>query len=297
MDQARAQHNAQKLEKIQRIGYSRLGLTPPDYSPEAFRERDAAATAAVQPGGELETYISESYSRKGIEPAAAQPMLTDLRAAVAQLDRMHQGLPWPERGSPLSHPQHLLILNRQRERLQKLIETGLPEFVGSFTYLEQRVSLDTLATGELNGRALIPPGDDPADPLYWILLDPTFFDFIYLLSNVYASAIDFKALDWTARRHAVGDESVHTTDCIRFGDERPLRDLFDMLQTFVVHGTGPVALKPFDERIFSFAEALRNQATLFVVAHEYGHIVRGDLEAQQEEQAPWEAELGADIVG
>ncbi|RXH58321.1 hypothetical protein GRAN_1631 [Granulicella sibirica] len=190
-----------------------------------------------------------------------------------------------------------MILNRQRERLQRLIGTGLPEFVENFSYLEHRVTLDTLPTGELNGRALLPPGENPADPLYWILLDPTFFDFIYFLSNVYASAIDFKALGWLARRFAVGDESVRTTDCIRFGDERPLRDLSDLLQMFVVHGTGPVALRPFEERIFSFAEALRNQAALFVVAHEYGHIIRGDLKAQQSQQAPWLAELGADIVG
>jgi hypothetical protein len=178
-----------------------------------------------------------------------------------------------------------------------VISSAPPETVKAFTPVLGHVIVDELPTGELNARAFLAPQSSDEEPSYWVLVDPVFFDFFFHLSNAFASIIDVQALASVGSRYAMGDPTALTTDVIRWGATGPAAAMFETLRTFVVYGAPPVLLTPYDTRGFDLAEAMRDRAALFVVAHEYGHIVNGDLRQQPSDSAPWRAEIGADLTG
>jgi len=283
------------LQRLQQAGYARLGIAPPDFSAEAEARKGAGNAEALKPGGEIEQAMTASFVARGLDPAAAQPMLKDLRKALEQIVTRQRALP-PSNGQPpsLSDLHHRAILLAQQQRLERLVDY-LPEFAAAFAPLLGKVTLDDLPTGELNARTLFAqPASNP--PSYWILFDPVFFDFYFHLSNAFASAIDLEALGSIGARYARGDDSASYRGAIRQGDPKPVYALFELLRNFTVMGIPPVLLTPYDERGFQFADAIRDQAALFVVAHEYGHILRGDLSHALTTDA-WRAETGADLIG
>jgi hypothetical protein len=190
-----------------------------------------------------------------------------------------------------------MILSTQRERLEGLVNFGLPEFTSAFSWLRDKVTLSTLLTGELNARTFKAPYAQDSQPQYWILFDPVFFDFFYQLSNAFASAIDMDGLDKSGNRYAMGDKTASVDDAIHWGGPEPVEMAYKMLHSFVVSGFPPPDIVSYDEHIFPLAESLRNQAALFVLAHEYAHIIRGDMDNRPSQQAPWQAEINADIFG
>jgi hypothetical protein len=290
--------NMDVLRRMQRAAYVRLGFDPPDFGPEQEAQRDAANAEALKPGGSVESGLTEALIAKGLNPKAAQPLLQDLREAVQQMESRATKLSPLEAGErPLTNPHHLNILNVQRKRIETVISCTRPEMVKALAPVLGHVVVDELPTGELNARAFLAPDSSDEEPTYWVLVDPVFFDFFFHLSNAFASIIDVQALAQVGSRYARGDETALITDVIRWGATGPATALFEMLRTFVVYGTPPVLLTPYDDRSFDLAEAMRDRAALFVVAHEYGHIINGDLRLQASDSAPWRAEIGADLTG
>jgi hypothetical protein len=290
--------NLEVLRRMQRAAYLRLGFDPPDFSPEREAKRDAANAEALKPGGSLENSLTNALIAKGLDPKAAQPFLQNMREAVQQMVSRTTKLPQLEgEERPLTNPRHLNILNAQRKRIEAVIASARPETVKAFTPVLGHVIVDELPTGELNARAFLAPQSSDKEPSYWVLVDPVFFDFFFHLSNAFASIIDVQELASVGSRYAQGDATALITDVIRWGATGPVAAMFDMLRTFVVYGTPPVLLTPYDDRSFDLAEAMRDRAALFVVAHEYGHIVNGDLRQQPSDSAPWRAEIDADLTG
>ncbi len=164
-------------------------------------------------------------------------------------------------------------------------------------WLKDSVTLSTLLTRELNARTFKAPFAQDSRPQYWILFDPVFFDFFYHLSNAYTSAIDMDGLDKSGNCYAMGDETVSVDDAIYWGGPEPVEMACKMLRSFVAFGFPPLDIDPYDDRIFPLAEKLRNQAELFVLAHEYAHIIRGDMDDRAKHQALWQGEINADILG
>ena len=290
--------NLDVLRRMQRAAYLRLGFDPPDFGPEREAQRDAANAEALKPGGSVESGLTEALIAKGLDPEVAQPFLQNLREAVQQMESRTTKLPPLEAEErPLTNPHHRNILDAQRKRIEAVISSARPETVKAFTPVLGHVIVDVLPTGELNARAFLAPQSSDREPSYWVLVDPVFFDFFFHLSNAFASIIDMQALAKVGSRYAMGDETALITDVIRWGATGPATAMFEMLRTFVVYGTPPVLLTPYDDRSFDLAEAMRDGAALFVVAHEYGHIVNGDLRQQPSDSAPWRAEIAADLTG
>jgi hypothetical protein len=297
MDASPAVLNAQALRRMQLAAYQRAKLTPPDLSAAALAARDAASLQALEPGGSIEQAIAERLRVQGRDPEAAQGEVERLREAAQQIDQHATPLVGSGEEQPLCHPHHAMILSTQRKRLEGLVNFGLPEFTSAFSWLRDKVTLSTLLTGELNARTFKAPYAQELQPQYWILFDPVFFDFFYHLSNAFASAIDMDGLDKSGNRYAMGDETASVDDAIHWGGPEPVVMAYKMLRSFVAFGFPPLDILPYDDRIFPLAETLRNQAALFVLAHEYAHIIRGDMDNRASHQVPWQAEINADIFG
>jgi hypothetical protein len=295
MDASPAVLNAQALRKMQLAAYQRAKLTPPDLSAAALAARDAASMQALEPGGSIEQAIAERLLAQGRDPEAAKGEVERLRKAAQQIDQHATPLVDSGEERPLCHPYHAMILSTQRKRLEGLVNFGLPEFTNAFLWLGDKVTLSTLLTGELNARTFKAPYAQNSQPQYWILFDPVFFDFFYQLSNAFASAIDMDGLDKSGNRYAMGDDTASVNDAIHWGGPKPVELAFRMLRSFVAYGFPPLDIIAYDDRIFPLAETLRNQAALFVLAHEYAHIIRGDMSNTAGHQAPWQAEINADI--
>jgi hypothetical protein len=289
--------NAQALRRMQLAAYQRAKLTPPDLSAAGLAARDAVAMQALEPGGSMEQAIAEHLRAQGHDPEAAKVEVERLREAALQIDQHATPLVDSGEEQPLCHPHHAMILSTQRKRLEGLVNFGLPEFTNAFLWLRDKVTLSTLLTGELNARTFKAPYAKSSQPQYWILFDPVFFDFFYQLSNAFASAIDMDGLDKSGNRYAMGDDTASVNDAIHWGGPKPVELAFRMLRSFVAYGFPPLDIVPYDDCIFPLAETLRNQAALFVLAHEYAHIIRGDMNNTAGQQAPWQGEINADIFG
>ena len=297
MDASPAVLNEQALRRMQLAAYQRAKLRPPDLSPAALTARDAASLQALEPGGSIEQAIAHRLRSHGRDPEAAKGEVARLREAAQQIDQHATPLVDSGEGQRLCHPRHAKILSTQRKRLEGLVNFGLPEFTGAFSWLRDKVTLSTLLTGELNARTFKAPFAQDSQPQYWILFDPIFFDFFYHLSNAFASAIDMDGLDKFGNRYAKGDDTASVENAIHWGGPEPVEMAYKMLRSFVAFGFPPLDIVPYDDRIFPLAETLRNQAALFVLAHEYAHIIRGDMDNRANHQLPWQAEIDADIFG
>jgi len=297
MDDSPAVLNARALRRQQLAAYQYAKLTPPDLSAAALAARDVASSQALEPGGSIEQAITEGLRAQGRDPEAAKSEVERLRKAAQQIDQHATPLVDSGEDQPLCHPHHAMILATQRQRLEGLVNYGLPEFASAFSWLSNKVTLSTLQTGELNARTFKAPYAQDSQPQYWILFDPVFFDFFYQLSNAFASAIDMDGLDEFGNRYAMGDQTAGVDKAIHWGDAAPVEMVFKMLRAFVAFGFAPPDIVPYDERIFALAETLRNQVALFVLAHEYAHIIRGDMDKHASHLAPWQAEINADIFG
>jgi len=233
MDASPAVLNEQALRRMQLAAYQRAKLRPPDLSPAALTARDAASLQALEPGGSIEQAIAHRLRSHGRDPEAAKGEVARLREAAQQIDQHATPLVDSGEGQRLCHPRHAKILSTQRKRLEGLVNFGLPEFTGAFSWLRDKVTLSTLLTGELNARTFKAPFAQDSQPQYWILFDPIFFDFFYHLSNAFASAIDMDGLDKFGNRYAKGDDTASVDNAIHWGGPEPVEMAYKMLRSFV----------------------------------------------------------------
>jgi hypothetical protein len=165
--------------------------------------------------------------------------------------------------------------------------------------LRGRVIVSTLPTGQPDAISRAVPETDQ----FLILFDPTFFEFLYRLSNDFAELIDPDKMRQEAMRYMATGQERPLSESIRYAEHRSLNESFaSTLMTFLEKGTAPPP-RPFDDRAFQLAEHLRSTALIFVVAHEYAHILLGHLKPDKiglrsvhagPKSAEWQDELAAD---
>jgi hypothetical protein len=263
------------LALLQRAAYARIGNPPPTFDPDELRGRGAANAEALRDGGPFE----QELEAKGLDAAKRRAILERLRQGNTQVGTHHdlEKVLAAARNAPTPYvdPFHHAILSKLDGRIANLGRRQ-PEhrFASALRNLRGRVIVSTLLMGQVNARTLSVPGTDD----YLIVFDPVFFDFLYCLSTDIACAIDGDKALQGARQQASASEQVPVSPAIRFGDAEVTRRFLHTMSAFLRWGLPPPP-QPYDEKSFDLAQHLREIATLFILAHEYAHLLLGHVSA------------------
>jgi hypothetical protein len=164
-------------------------------------------------------------------------------------------------------------------------------------------AIGTLPTGRVNAMAIAIPKNDE----YLVVFESELFTFALLLSKVVAQAVPFQGIDSGRLKFTTDISSVErclAENPVIVGRFREL--MFAYLLTGHPSSAPPYIL---EEPYLTLSAILRDSMELFVMGHEYGHIIRGHLLGQKESASllgeenvdeitrSWEQELEADAVG
>ena len=190
------------------------------------------------------------------------------------------------------------------ENLQSLTENAINTFFkeDSFQQVKERVIIGTLPTGEINARAILTPNKNH----YLIIFDSEIFNFANLLSKSIAYAMKPElAMGMMVLSMNIPDIEERLAE-----DESVLRRFSEPIISFILTGrvlTAPYILKhPFS----MMAKKLLDSMELFVMGHEYSHMILGhlnennlcasalpSLQKNTEFHKSWIQEFEADIKG
>ncbi|MDA0184315.1 hypothetical protein OJ997_28680 [Solirubrobacter phytolaccae] len=193
---------------------------------------------------------------------------------------------------PLTH----MLMVRLADDLEKT--------AGTLGYeLPPRPVFGTLPLGQLNASAIAVP--DSSEHL--IVFQKGLFGFMNLLAKAVAAS-----LPWVDEPEGGGVSFSTDVDKIREhlkSDSEPAARLADFVASYVVEGDPHRSQQYFlGGPAMRLAEILRYGGELFVLAHEYGHIVSGHLESDHRTEQvadetltivsePWVKEHQADYIG
>jgi hypothetical protein len=163
--------------------------------------------------------------------------------------------------------------------------------------------IGTLPTGQVNAMAV----QVPASNEYLVIFESDLFTFALLLSKVIARAMPFKGSDQGMLQFSTAEEDMgkNITD-----NPEIVRRFQEVVLAYLIKGK-PSAAPPYipEEPYGTLAAILRDSMELFIMAHEYGHIIKGHLSSA--EAAPidlggqkgdevirnWRQEIEADAQG
>jgi hypothetical protein len=161
----------------------------------------------------------------------------------------------------------------------------------------------TLPTNRVNGMAMAIPDN----PYKLIILETGLFGFANLMCKVIASAFIFKDSE-----NGMLTISTDINDCKNKIDTDPIiiERLLDVLSAYVILGNPHYAKQYFvDEKYESLSSIMRNGFEYFVFAHEFGHLIAGHLDINNQTKyeiagnetntivTNWQQEFEADFIG
>ena len=127
----------------------------------------------------------------------------------------------------------------------------------------------TFATGEVNAFASGVPGIQES----LVVVEDGLFHFVNLMSKAVASVIPL-----TNHENDISSFSVRAEDCAEALRQRPdaLERFFEVMVAYLVVGS-PSAARPYllDRPAMVLAHSIWSGMLLFVVGHEYGHVIHG----------------------
>ncbi|MFF3762557.1 hypothetical protein ACFYYR_00445 [Streptomyces sp. NPDC001922] len=191
---------------------------------------------------------------KGVMPGATEEQLDAIIASSNQIPEH-----WPRRG-PHEDMGGYWLIHTLADTLERHIR---PPFV--------RPTLGTLVTGEINAVTLLVPGSDA----HLVVFEDQLLNFANLFSKAVALAMPFEGGDDGMLRFSVDMDEVH-----RHLRESPeaLERFREVVFAYLLHGEPGSAPQYFaSPQVSGLASILRNGLELFVLGHEYGHVLDGHL--------------------
>ena len=253
------------LELLQEATYARLGLTPTRYDAtwlERLRESMVNHHQIFQQVFGDEDAATKARLMQGWNRSAAHlsdKAFSDMAAALADIP------------TPYENPVLYRILQRLQKEMDAIIKL-MPSTTAAAA--NRRFFVGTLPTGQVNARAIAVPNSDD----YLIVFDTQIFNFVNLLAKAVASA----ALP--VQHNGVASMSLSSDDV-----ERRIREDPDVLARFeevvcmylvtgFVGAAAPYSLEP---PFASMAAELVDSTELFIMGHEYGHVISGHFAREQ----------------
>jgi hypothetical protein len=272
------QSDAQRfLSQLQEATYLRLGIDP---------RAVADAAAAVLDGRFLDAYVAATFG--DLDEDEKELLLVSLREVSRDLDVV------PSR---YEDPLRYQMIRKRAEQIESAATTHGME-------LSDRPLLGTLPTGQVNAVTYLVPGSRD----HVVLFERELFTFALLLSKAVCCTFPLEPSASGKTTFATGPAPVR-----RRIEEHP--ELIERFTEFVLAYalTGrPTLAKPYlPERAHQhLALVLRTSLELFVLGHEYGHVLARHL-SQVSRTAPsraqlddvdaleysWQQEYEADAIG
>lgn len=265
------------LESLQKKVYSHLQISPPE---DRQAESDFSDNPLIDEILAKDSYLSEK-ERAELKSSLVALMKSEIR------DRK---LP-----TQYENPSLYFLMIKLAEE----IEEALSAYSMKMPVLP---ALGTLPTGRVNAMAIAIPNNE-----YLVVFENQLFIFALLISKVVARAIPF--------REMINGQSLFSTDeadIERNINENPVivQRFMELISAYLILGhPGAAPQYILEEPYMRFSSILRDSMELFVMGHEYGHILSGHLSADQlpahllgeesvnEIARSWQQELEADAVG
>jgi hypothetical protein len=266
----------QYLERLQEAVYAALGKPPPAAEAEARRKS-------------MEGFLQRATEAGAVSPEA-------LEALRATLDPGPQGAGRGAVPTRFEDPVLYGLLVKLADEVESAATAlSLP--------LPPRPLLGTLPTGQVNAMTVLVPGTSE----HLVIFESQLFLFALLFSKAVVRALPFERDgDGWVRFSA---EQAQVRSNIE-QDREVLQRFLEVLLAYVVHGAPAAAPQYFPPEPYqSFAAILRDSMELFVLGHEYGHIIEGHLGMTTKSAAllgdqevdrvtySWQQELEADKWG
>ncbi|MER5974317.1 hypothetical protein ABT112_32195 [Streptomyces sp. NPDC002055] len=194
------------------------------------------------------------YVAKGVLPGATEDQLKTLIDASN-----HTPEHWPPRGPHADMGGHWLI-HKLADTLERHIQ---PPFV--------RPTLGTLATGEINAITLLVPGSDA----HLVVFEDQLLNFANLFSKAVALALPFRSAEDGMLQFSFDMDEVR-----RHIAESPeaVQRFREVVFAYLLDGEPGRAPQYFaSAEVGGLASILRDGLELFVLGHEYGHVLGGHL--------------------
>ena len=263
------------LEDLQRQVYSSLGTMPRRYDDAFIREQAEKWVRSVQPD-----LAAEELARQ-VDVVAA-----DLIAKYAEVPT-----PYEDAGG------YFILSELRREVEQSIRDLGLP--------LPAPPAFGSLPTGQVNALTIAVPRSDE----HVILFEDELFTFALLFSKAVV-----RAFPSTGQADADGNVGFTLEPAAvqqRVRDDPSVLDRFaDVVLAYALTGNPSRAEQYWPEADYGrLAELARESMELFVLGHEYGHIIAGHLgdasverrmlpaQSVDEVSYAWGQEFEADYIG
>ena len=276
MDQER-QRATQYMEQLQRRVYAGLGIIPTDHNSDQVKSFQ-------------EEFVRKFYDETG----GAEPGQSFEEFRRYYLDMFQKAIALTP--TPYEEPEWYSLLTDMTSKIEELLK-------------RRAISLDnfplfgTLPTGRINAMAVAVPHSIH----YLILFESGLFGFANLTAKAVVRAFPFQSED--DRKVSFSTKEDDWRQEVKSSPEIIHRFL-DVLLAYLVGGN-PHKAKPYllDRKYLNFAGILRESMEYFVLAHEYGHIVKGHFSASNTKKAfpefgeadelltSWVQEFEADTFG
>lgn len=258
------------LAQMQKSSYVKLGINP----------SSLASAQGTSGGAFLDRYLAATFGDLAEEALQRQRALMQqsLREAV-------EAVP-----TPYEDPLRYSLLRRHARDIEvAAMEKGME--------LGNRPLFGTLPTGQVNGATYLVPGTTE----HVVVLEKELFTFALLLSKAICCTLPLDA----GTRAATFATDVD--DIKRRIEQQPeLAERFtELILAYTITGRPSTARPYWPERPYqTLAGVLRRSIELFVLGHEYGHVVAGhllEMPATSEDATAiaysWRQEYAADEIG
>jgi hypothetical protein len=247
-------------------------------------------TGAASPAA---LYLERLQKARYVDAGLAPPEIPEPSGAPDDADAAALVRAYRERPTRYETPRLYLLLERLASRVEHAIPgTGWPT--------PPRPVLGTLPIGSFGAMILPVPGSEERV----IAFQQGAFGFMNLVAKAVAMALPIDSMDpehpWWAQM-----DRDRITGRLR-GDEGAPPAFLDFLSAYTRAGD-PNAARPYrlSGPMLRVVEELRLAGELFLLAHEYGHLIAGHLAAEQPDDPQpehllsraWRHELDADTVG
>lgn len=254
------------LTRLQAQTYQSLGMLPPPKPDMVFFEQVAAELIASQ-------YPQDSAEQKNQR----------IRATLEQMPELKQSLPYED-------PVLLGVMRR----LATEIEAAC---TAQEWPLESRPLLGTLPGGQVNALTYSVPGTQE----HLVLFEPKLFTFALLLSKAIAQSFPSNASNPSSFSTLESD----IEEWIK-RDGRASNRFREVVLAYAVEGHPAQAPPYYPESVYGrLADLIRQSMELFIMGHEYAHVLLGHLAGPEATFAndadailySWQQELMADKMG
>ena len=237
------------LESIQGNVYRRIGRPPLPTADDLVN---------------LQNHVLEEALRARV-PFLDSEGIRKLRSEMRSSFEEDAGISMPTRYE--DRLSYLMILDLAEEIEQVVRQLGYS--------MQKRPVIGTLTSGTLNAMALPVPSSDE----YLVVFEGGIFDFANLMSNVVSLALPFRGMEQGNFSFSSRDRDVDRA--IRERPDIPGR-FQEVLLAYLLHGRANFAPPHSPEEPHAMlAGFLTHSMELFILGHEYGHIISGHLDRPQ----------------